>query len=151
MIPNYHDNPNQPLGLPWFWLGLAGENRGETNPFNKRRCNQHRCLNLSVGFRLTGNRFHGTSTDHTDADTGSDYGESCTYYTWNFHKIIIKELNNSTTTAPLEMRQFRFITMIVVVLLGRKAKIQRRQHGEDISLQQGHQHLDQRDGKAQAK
>lgn len=134
MIPNYQDNPNQPLGWPWFWLGLACEDRGETNPFNKRCCNQHRRLNFSVGLRLTGNRFHGTSADHTDTDTGTDYGKSCTYYTWNFHKIIIKELNNSTTTAPLEMRQFGFLTMVVVVLLGRKAEIQRRKHGENISL-----------------
>lgn len=150
MIPNYQDNPNQPLGLPWFWLGLAGENRGETNPFNKRRCNQHRRLNLSVGLRLTGNRFHGTSADHPDTDTGTDYGEACSYYTWNFHKIIIKELNNSTTKAPLRVRQFRFFPMAVVVLLGGKAEIERCQHGEDIGLQQGHQHLDQRDGEAQS-
>ena len=78
--------PTNRWGIRVPSFGLACEDRGETNTFNKRRCNQHRCLNLSVSFRLTGNRFHCATADHSDTDTGTDNGQTCTYYTWNFHK-----------------------------------------------------------------
>jgi hypothetical protein len=44
------------------------------NPFHEGGGNDHGGLDLSAGFRLTGDAFHGTSTYLTDANTGTDNG-----------------------------------------------------------------------------
>jgi hypothetical protein len=48
----------------------------EGNTFNQSGSDNHRGTDVATGFGLTGHTFHGALTDFTNADTGTNGGET---------------------------------------------------------------------------